>query len=100
LEDILIEYKQASEVSALLHATISNLAEVFSTLISNDLNLVMKRFTVAGVLISFPVFLVGLYGMNVSLPGASDPAAFWVLLLLSFLGSVLLLLLFRWRRLS
>lgn len=100
LEDILVEYKQASEVSALLHTTLSSLAEVFSSLISNDLNLVMKRLTAAGVLVSFPLFLVGLYGMNVSLPGASSPAAFWGLLLSSLLGSILLYFLLRWGRLS
>lgn len=95
LEDVQVELKQAIEVSDLTNATLTTTTDAFSSIFSNNLNEVMRQLTAASVLVSLPVFLAGLYGMNVALPGAGTPYAFWMIVLGSLLGGAGLAFLFR-----
>lgn len=74
LEDVLIEVKQAIEMSNIYLNILSGTMDAFASVISNNLNIVMKVLASLTLLISIPTVISSLYGMNVS--GAPLPT-FW-----------------------
>ncbi len=68
LEDVLIEVKQAIDMSNIYSSTLSSTMDAFSSIISNNLNSVMKTLTSITVLLAIPTMISGFYGMNTDLP--------------------------------
>ncbi len=65
LEDVLIEVKQAIDMSNIYLNILSGTMDAFASLISNNLNIVMKALASITLLISIPTVISGIYGMNV-----------------------------------
>lgn len=84
LENVLIEIKQAIEMSGIYSDVLSGTMDAFASLISNNLNIVMKRLTVVTILMSIPTMIASFYGMNVN--GIPLPH-FWPVTILSFVLS-------------
>jgi len=80
LEDVLIEVKQAIEMSNIHLNILSGTMDAFASVISNNLNIVMKALASITLLFSVPAVITGAYGMNVS--GIPFPS-FWVPVALS-----------------
>ena len=80
LEDVLIEVKQAIEMSSIYLNILSGTMDAFASVISNNLNIVMKVLASITLLISIPTVITSMYGMNVE--GLPIPA-FWFPLVLS-----------------
>lgn len=80
LEDVLIEVKQAIEMSNIYLNILSGTMDAFASVISNNLNIVMKILTSIALLISIPTVISSMYGMNVT--GAPFPV-FWFPVILS-----------------
>lgn len=74
LEDVLIEVKQAIEMSNIHLNILSGTMDAFASVISNNLNMVMKVLASITLLISIPTVISSMYGMNVT--GAPFPV-FW-----------------------
>ena len=68
LEDVLIEIKQAIEMSNIYASILSGTMDAFASIISNNLNIVMKVLTVLTILMAIPTMVFSFYGMNVDLP--------------------------------
>ena len=68
LEDVLVELRQAIEVCGLSTQIAAHMTDSFASMISNNLNDVMKRLTSVSLLASLPMIVAGFYGMNVALP--------------------------------
>lgn len=66
LEDVLIEIKQAIEMSSIYLNILSGTMDAFASVISNNLNIVMKVLASITLIISVPTVISGLYGMNVA----------------------------------
>lgn len=64
LEDVLIEMKQAIEMASIYTGILSSMMDGFSSVISNNLNLVIWRLTVITVIMEIPNIIFGFYGMN------------------------------------
>ncbi|MDE6003843.1 MAG: magnesium transporter CorA family protein [Oscillospiraceae bacterium] len=64
LEDVLIEVRQAIEMSHIYSGIISSMVEAFGSVISNNLNIVMWRLTVVTIIMSIPTMIFSFYGMN------------------------------------
>lgn len=82
LEDVLIEVKQAIEMSNIYLNILSGTMDAFASVISNNLNIVMKVLASITLLISIPTVIAGLYGMNVTglpLPNFWFPVALSVI---------------------
>lgn len=93
LEDTIIENKQAIEMTKIHTDILNSATETYSSLISNNLNVVMKFLASVTIVLSLPTIIASLFGMNVILPFASDdPMAFVYILLLSTLISGITLL--------
>lgn len=66
LEDVLIEFKQAIEMSNIYSSILSGTMDAFASIISNNLNIVMKVLTIITTLMAIPTMIFSFYGMNVS----------------------------------
>ncbi len=68
LEDVIIEYKQAIEMVEMYSHILNSMMEVFASIISNNLNLVMKFLASVTIILAIPTLISGLWGMNVPVP--------------------------------
>lgn len=68
LEDVIIEYKQAIDMVEMYSRILSNMLEVFASIISNNLNRVMKFLASITIILAVPTMVSGLWGMNVPVP--------------------------------
>ncbi len=66
LEDVLIEVQQAIEMSNIYTNILSGTMDAFASIISNNLNIVMKVLTSLTIVMAVPNIVFGFYGMNVS----------------------------------
>ena len=64
LEDVLIEMKQAIEMASIYTGILSSMTGSFSSIISNNLNIVMWRLTIVTIIMQIPNMIFGFYGMN------------------------------------
>ena len=97
LDDVIIEYKQAVEMVEMYSHILNSMMEVFASIISNNLNLVMKFLASVTILLAIPTLISGLWGMNVHVPFADSPHGFAIVVCLAFvvaIGSAL----FLWKR--
>lgn len=77
LEDVIIENKQAIEMTQIYRDIISGTRELLSTVINNRLNNVMKYLASITIVMSIPTIISGLYGMNVAGEGMPLSASPW-----------------------
>lgn len=80
MDDLLIEFRQAIEMSELYSSILSGTMEAFASIISNNLNVVMKRLTSISIILTIPTMIASFYGMNVS--GLPIPS-FWFPVIIS-----------------
>lgn len=69
LEDVIIEFRQAREMAETFASVLSGTIETFSSVISNNLNVTMKKLTSITILLAIPTMISGFYGMNIGLEG-------------------------------
>uniref|UniRef100_A0A7C1JLC8 Magnesium transporter CorA family protein n=1 Tax=Ammonifex degensii TaxID=42838 RepID=A0A7C1JLC8_9THEO len=80
LEDVITENKQAIEMSTTYSAILTETMDAFASLISNNLNMVMKFLTSVTIVLSVPMIITSFYGMNVHLPFQGWAHAYlWIL---------------------
>ena len=79
LEDVLIEIRQAIEMTTIQINILSSTMEAFASVISNNLNIVMKVLASITLIISIPTVISGFYGMNTDLPFKDASWFPWVL---------------------
>mgnify|MGYP004671435285 FL=1 len=66
LEDVLIEIKQAIEMANIYSNVLSGTMDTFASVISNNLNIVMKTLTMITIIMEIPTIIFSYYGMNVT----------------------------------
>lgn len=71
LEDVLVENKQAIDMTNTYSVILSSTMDIFASIISNNLNIVMKKLTSITLLMAIPTMVSSFYGMNVGLPFAN-----------------------------
>ena len=76
LEDVIIENKQAREMVEMYSTILARLADTFSSIVSNNLNLVMKFLTAITIILAIPTVISSFFGMNVPVPYEGDPLGF------------------------
>ena len=92
LEDVLIEMKQAIEMASIYTGILSSMMDGFSSVISNNLNLVMWRLTIITIIMAIPTMVYSFYGMNTAnLPLAETWFPSVLSVLLTLIVAVLLL---------
>lgn len=84
LEDVITENKQAIEMASIYNNILSGLMNAFTSIISNNLNVVMKRLTEVTLIIMIPTLITSIFGMNVPNPLQTTPHAIIIIGVLSF----------------
>ncbi len=77
-EDVQIETKQAAEMCSIYRDILKTTMDAFSSVISNNVNNVVKRLTIITILVAIPTLIAGLLGMNVDLPFGMGLHGDWV----------------------
>lgn len=90
LDDLVVETSQALEMANTYTTILSSTLDAFASIISNNLNNVMKRLTSITIILSLPVVVTSIYGMNVPIPGQEWPHSFWVPIIISLILSVII----------
>ena len=80
LEDAIIENRQAIEMSKTYSDILTSTMDAYSSIISNNLNGVMKFLTSLTILISVPTLIASIWGMNVKVPFGSSPYGFAIMM--------------------
>ena len=76
LEDVLTENQQAIQMTNINTEILSSMMDAFASIISNNLNAVMKALAALTIILNLPAIVASFYGMNVELPGQNHPFAF------------------------
>jgi magnesium transporter len=97
LEDVLTENQQAIEMTNISTNILSSMMDAFASIISNNLNVVMKFLASITIVLSLPTIVTSFFGMNVHLPFEANPAAAWIILLISLFISISAAYIF-WKR--
>lgn len=90
LDDLVVETSQALEMANVYTNILSSTMDAFASIISNNLNNVMKRLTSITIIIALPTLVSSIYGMNVPIPGASLPHSFYIPVIISIGLSVII----------
>ncbi|WP_056968827.1 magnesium transporter CorA family protein [Lacticaseibacillus thailandensis] len=85
LEDIGIEVQQATEMSQISNSIIKETADTYSSIISNNMNGVMKFLTSYSIILTIPTLVFSFYGMNVALPFSHSALSWAITILISVL---------------
>lgn len=87
LEDVIIENKQAMEMTHIYHNILRSMMSLFGSVIDNNLNQIMKLLAAITIVVELPTLISAFYGMNlnpVSMPFSKSPWGFGVIALFSF----------------
>ena len=98
-KDMLIDNRQAIEMANIYSNILSGMMDAFASVISNNLNVVMKILTSITIILMIPTLTASIYGMNVELPFQHSSHAFFIVIGISFALSLLSVLIFirnRW----
>jgi magnesium transporter len=97
LEDVLTENQQAIEMTNISSNILSGMMDAFASIISNNLNGVMKILAGITIILALPTMVASFYGMNVSLPLESLTFAFPLILGIAFALTLGIVYIF-WKR--
>lgn len=98
-EDILIDNSQALEMANVYTNILHGTMDAYGSIISNNLNLTIRRLTTITIILMVPTLLASFYGMNVPLPFEKDESTLYYLILLSVVFSVILSFYFQKKKL-
>lgn len=83
LEDVEIELRQAEETTNIYNNILTGMMDAYASVISNNLNVIMKRLTSISIILMIPTLIASLYGMNVPNNLQENHLGFWIVLLIS-----------------
>ncbi len=96
LEDVIIENKQAIEMANIYSGILSGTMDAFASVISNNLNIVMKLLATVTIVLSIPTMIASFFGMNFdNIPLGHASYGFVTIIILTLLVSLLVALFFR-----
>lgn len=88
LEDVIIENKQAREMVEMYSQILSQMADIFSSIISNNQNMVMKFLAAITIIIAVPTVIASFFGMNVPVPMEGNDYGFLTVMLIALIASM------------
>ena len=94
LDDVIIENKQAIEMANIYSGVLANMTDAFASIVSNNLNNVMRIFTIISITLSIPTLIFSMYGMNfqegmLGMPLTDKPWGFAVIIGISLVLSAI-----------
>ena len=94
-EDVLIELKQARNMVNIYSDILTGTMDAFASIISNNVNTIMRRMTTLSIVLMVPTLIASFYGMNVDIHLEHVPHAFSLIICLSVVLSAMAFIIFR-----
>ena len=95
LDDVMIELRQAHNMVNIYSDILTGTMDAFASIISNNVNTIMKRMTSLSIVLMVPTLIASFYGMNVDIHIEQIPHAFSLIVFFSILLSALAFIIFR-----
>ena len=92
LDDAIIENRQAIEMSRIYTEILNGTMDAYASIISNNLNVVMKFLTSITIVISIPTLIASFMGMNVPVPFQNNPNGFIIMTVISVIVALISLI--------
>ncbi|MBP1919042.1 magnesium transporter CorA family protein [Youngiibacter multivorans] len=90
LDEVIIDNKQAIEMATIYSETITGTMDAFASVISNNVNAVMKFLAAVTIVMNIPAIIAGIYGMNVrNMPMADNPYGFGFVISIMLIATLL-----------
>src|SRR5687767_11210788 len=84
LNDLIVDNSQGLEMANIYTNILSSTLDAFASIIANNQNVVLKRLSVITIIVTFPVLITGLFGMNVPSGFERSSYAFYIVSFISF----------------
>ncbi|MDR1133178.1 MAG: magnesium transporter CorA family protein [Synergistaceae bacterium] len=97
LEDVRIEFDQAIEMVQMHGEVLASMMDAFASVISNNLNIVMKFLTSVTIVMAIPTMVASFFGMNVPVPWTNTAPGFIYAMLLALVLTISVTVLF-WKK--
>ena len=98
LEDVEIELRQAQETTNIYSDILTGMMDAYASVISNNLNAIMKQMTSISIILMIPTVIASLYGMNVPNNLEGNAYGLPIVILVSIILSVFGVFLFKKKR--
>ena len=89
LEDAITENRQAIEMAKIYNDILNGTMDAYASIISNNLNGVMKTLTSITIVLAVPTMISSFWGMNVKLPFENSPFGFTIMILFALITTLL-----------
>ena len=90
LKDLIVDNSQGLEMANIYTNILSSTLDAFASIIANNQNEVLKRLSVITIVLTLPTLVTSIYGMNVPIPYANSPYAFYIPVFLSLVTSLII----------
>lgn len=87
LESVIIENKRALELAQTYSEIMSSMMDAFSSVINNNLNLIMKFLASVTILLAIPTMISSFWSMTLKVPWQGTETGFWIVLMLALITS-------------
>lgn len=98
IDDMLIENSQCYEQAEIYSNILASMMDARASIVSNNLNWLMKTLTIITIAIMLPTFVVSMFSMNVPFPGQNHPWMFWIILGLAAASVGVVRLVWHWKK--
>lgn len=98
LDDILIENNQCYKQAEIYSNILASLMDAKASIISNNLNVLMKTLNIITIMIMVPTFVVSAFSMNVEIPFQKHPLAFIIIMSIAFISVASFFVFWKWKR--
>lgn len=88
LDDVIVENNQCSKQAEIYSNILASLMDARASIVSNNLNILMKTLNIITIGIMVPTFVVSAFSMNVKIPLSDHPYAFWLVMGLAVISVV------------
>ena len=88
IEDVINDNKQAIEMCNIYRDILSGTMDAYASVISNNLNIIMKTLTLLTIIMTIPTIIASLWGMNVPVPFMNSPYGFYILVAIAIVLAI------------
>ena len=89
LDDVRVEYDQSIEMAQIQTDVLAGMMDAFASVISNNLNIVMKFLASITIVLAIPTMVASFFGMNVTVPWEGTPMGFLIVCVISVFFTIL-----------
>src|SRR5690606_9406130 len=90
LADLVVDNSQALEMANIYANILGSTLDAFASIIANNQNEVLKRLSVITIVLTFPVLIASIFGMNVPNGFEGSPYAFYIVVFVSLIISLII----------